>query len=562
MGRYEWLMAVPLSVATAATLTRPDQNNDYAQREDYRVAIIGAGIAGATAAHHVHKLNLTSQPTSITIFEQGDRVGGRIHSFQPDTAFHRTLEAGATEFSSDDTCIISAAHDLGLTVYESEDYTSSHIPASVFAQHGLQVKEINCNVESPTYEDVLLHVRKWVWALVHLRKPNHHFSKYWKTPSHVDLIRAVWRYGSSVLTVRDLVSSTAWKWRSFADAEPFDNIGEELRRIGLFDYDLTPASGLYDNLSVPDGLRNEVLQPCSIGLNHRTLEEAAALASLLSLRKIHRSFLYRGNIQLVDRLLQASNATVRLQRKVTAISPGSERRYRLTHLSAAGAAQPSEEHSEFDAVIIATPLSINDLDLSQLNLPASWSPAATFNEAHITHFTSTAPLAANMTAMNVSISAHSILTTSAPTNATKILSIHQSEACYRRIPCFWDDECDQCEDENLFRVYSRHRLSDGEVLKLINHAQKEGSREEGDLPGISWIHRYAWPRAFSGRTKDVANVSLQVEVAPGLYYLGGAEEVVAGMEMSCRMGRNAARLLGRVGGSDSGGRRLEHSHEL
>lgn len=39
----------------------------------YDVIIIGAGAAGLTAAHHLHKANL-----SIKILEASDRIGGRL----------------------------------------------------------------------------------------------------------------------------------------------------------------------------------------------------------------------------------------------------------------------------------------------------------------------------------------------------------------------------------------------------------------------------------------------------------------------------------------------------
>ena len=40
-----------------------------------RVAIIGAGIAGLTAAQRLHEYGLTA-----TIFEASNRIGGRIHT--------------------------------------------------------------------------------------------------------------------------------------------------------------------------------------------------------------------------------------------------------------------------------------------------------------------------------------------------------------------------------------------------------------------------------------------------------------------------------------------------
>jgi prenylcysteine oxidase/farnesylcysteine lyase len=37
----------------------------------------------------------------------------------------------------------------------------------------------------------------------------------------------------------------------------------------------------------------------------------------------------------------------------------------------------------------------------------------------------------------------------------------------------------------------------------------------------------------------------EVEIAPNLFYLSGGEEIVSSLEMSCRMGYDAARELSR-----------------
>lgn len=41
-----------------------------------KVAIIGAGIAGLAAAHHLH----VNGQADFTVFEASDRPGGRIHT--------------------------------------------------------------------------------------------------------------------------------------------------------------------------------------------------------------------------------------------------------------------------------------------------------------------------------------------------------------------------------------------------------------------------------------------------------------------------------------------------
>ena len=46
-----------------------------------RVAVIGGGISGLAAAHHVHELDPSAH---ITLFEAGGRVGGVLESVRRD----------------------------------------------------------------------------------------------------------------------------------------------------------------------------------------------------------------------------------------------------------------------------------------------------------------------------------------------------------------------------------------------------------------------------------------------------------------------------------------------
>ncbi len=48
--------------------------------KDQKIAIIGAGISGLTAAHTLKKLGYDN----ITIFEANDRVGGKVHTVEID----------------------------------------------------------------------------------------------------------------------------------------------------------------------------------------------------------------------------------------------------------------------------------------------------------------------------------------------------------------------------------------------------------------------------------------------------------------------------------------------
>jgi predicted NAD/FAD-dependent oxidoreductase len=78
------------------------------------VAIIGAGIAGASAAFRLHELARPFPSLNITIYESEAGVGGRIKSIFPPENRRVVVEVGATYFFRDDWNIIAAMNNVGL----------------------------------------------------------------------------------------------------------------------------------------------------------------------------------------------------------------------------------------------------------------------------------------------------------------------------------------------------------------------------------------------------------------------------------------------------------------
>jgi hypothetical protein len=90
------------------------------QETGYRehIAIIGAGIGGASTAFNIHEYNRNLSPQKVTIFESESTVGGRIKSvyLYPGKGALKLIEDGATHFYTDDLCLTSAVRDVGLKI--------------------------------------------------------------------------------------------------------------------------------------------------------------------------------------------------------------------------------------------------------------------------------------------------------------------------------------------------------------------------------------------------------------------------------------------------------------
>jgi hypothetical protein len=76
-------------------------------KKDLRIAIIGAGASGLTAAHTLKKAGYSH----VTVFEKEGRVGGKVHTLQLD---NNAIEAGAVWASEKYTTIHSLAEEMGV----------------------------------------------------------------------------------------------------------------------------------------------------------------------------------------------------------------------------------------------------------------------------------------------------------------------------------------------------------------------------------------------------------------------------------------------------------------
>lgn len=248
-------------------------------------------------------------------------------------------------------------------------------------------------------------------------------------------------------------------------------------------------------------------------------------------------------------MTQLSRADVRLNTEVVAISPGSDRRFRLGISGITASGQTDVQYKEYDSVIIASPLFDSGIDLSDLELE-HFPPRAAFTGSHVTHVATHSRLTSDRSFLPLDVAITDLknakfpradVRTSSTNHTTNVLSIKQFIKCNYG-PCIPGDECDECDEQNLYRIHSRHRLSDEDLVKILGGLQTgSGSRLE-DYE-LSWLHRQHWPHAFPARNATGYLSSPQIQLAPKLFYLGGAEEIVSSMEMSCRMGRMAASKL-------------------
>lgn len=96
--------------AVGATLAAPSKAT--ARRGDPRIVVVGAGLAGLTAAHRLHEAGL-----SVVVHEAADRLGGRAYTVR-DLPGGLHAEAGGQFISSGDHAIRALARELGVPLVD------------------------------------------------------------------------------------------------------------------------------------------------------------------------------------------------------------------------------------------------------------------------------------------------------------------------------------------------------------------------------------------------------------------------------------------------------------
>jgi prenylcysteine oxidase/farnesylcysteine lyase len=463
--------------------------------EPNRIAIIGAGIAGSTAAYHLNeRYQDISRPYEITVYEASSQVGGRIKAVQVKDGYPGKLlvEAGAHSFYSDDQCMQNAIDETGLR--------------QKLDSHTLRKKEIGV----------------WNGFEFVLRREEDLKPRTWQ-----DLARLTWKYGLSPRRMVNLVTENLPKFNSFLAPNTYasSRVAERLVEVGLLSEVTTSAKDYLSNSSISNEYAKLFVQATTRAWSGQDLENINALTAITAMNPASLNSVQiklGGNINIVERLLKLSNAELRLDANITRISKSEFGKY-LLHIPVKNAPDELVEH---DIVIIAVPLAAASIQLDLGDYITRSSPP--FTERHVTYFANNDFNTLSPSFFNVKTKEDipdAIFTTGNTTSKPAFLSIEHSIIHQHYAPFL-----------NLYKIVSTSYLDDKDILALF------GKSESSSLDDIEvqWIHRHAWPYAAPRFRKGP--VLDDVRLAKGVYYAGIADEIVPSLEMSCRMGELAANL--------------------
>ncbi|KAL2044015.1 hypothetical protein N7G274_003536 [Stereocaulon virgatum] len=247
-----------------------------------KIAIIGAGIAGASSAHHLHEFARLHQPLDITVFEVDDQVGGRIRSAYVFGEPCFDVEVGASAFREDDWCLNEAMQEVGL-----------RRDVHVHPRHNVGVWDGNNFIMSCSDKDKPLNRTLWQ-------------SLKWR-----------WRYGLSLTKMHAIIQGIADRFSSFAVSHLLLDLPERLHESLTSQGVSFVTTPFLEGCRVNAKLINEVVRAESRYRHARDLDQVNELSSPLVLRSAPNIAVYGGNQRLPHRMLKIAEAHIHLNTRVT-----------------------------------------------------------------------------------------------------------------------------------------------------------------------------------------------------------------------------------------------------
>ena len=489
------------------------QTQNPLPRNTPKVAIIGAGITGASSAHHLHQLTRLNQPLDMTVFDSEDQVGGRIRSAHVHDEPGYDVESGAAAFTEDDWCMKEAMREVGLKP----------------VQHS-----------RPDYHTGVWDGNEFLVRYDNSDKPLS--GTWWRLPNWL------WRYGSSLSKIQEMIKRSAERFSSFAVFHPFLKLSERLgESFSLQEVSLS-ASSCFENNGASAKLINEIVRAETRNRHARDLDQVNVLSSTLALRSAPDVSIYQGNQRLPHRMLKISEAYIRLNTRVSRITAGEKRRWRVhARTSNVAETQASTSTADFDIIVLTAPFAFNGIDIDPpLSTLASKTEIRPYMERHVTFFSTLDRLSPNYFNRSINTTVPETILTAprqpVSEGGNEIFSITIAD---RVPPPNAGDNVDELE--YVYKIVSSKPTPDDEIARLLGHHMESRDKERQireplQKLGVTWVHRQAWPHAYP-QFSPGSPILDNIEIAPDLYYTAAAEEVLSTMEMGCRMGLNVAKHL-------------------
>lgn len=371
-----------LPVISHALNSRPALHDQWPIQQDgtglvHRVAIVGAGPAGSSAAYHLARFAADDGvPLNITVFDSNSRVGGRTTTVNALDDPRYPVELGASIFVNINHILYNATQDFDLPV-------NHRIYESTGAEYDLGIWDGETFVFRTVNEDG----SGWRGTLM----------GWW------DIAKLFWRYGvNSPIRLRNLQRDVIRKFLNMYDAQfPFADLTRVAEDLDLLRVTGQSGAALLEEAGVGERFAREIVQASSRVNYAQNLANFHGLETMVCMSTDGAMSIEGGNWQIFDGMVRRSGATLRLDTTVTGIeatqdgvsyvSFESAVAERGTDPSGTAVADRSTTSSVtiqregFDTVILAHPHNPSQLSLSPQPSRPRDTPA--YVSLHVTLFT-------------------------------------------------------------------------------------------------------------------------------------------------------------------------------
>ena len=484
-------------------------------------------------------------PIDITLFDIASRIGGRTTTVDALDDPRYPTELGASIFVEVNQILYKAAQDFNLS---TDALKSSHVKGS---QYSLGVWDGESFV-------------------LRMAATEDGGNSWW------DLAKLVWRYGLAPYRTQQLMKSTTGRFFRFYDELfPFSSLNEAAARVGLVDFTASTGKEVLKQGGVSDKYSTEIVQ-ASTRVNYgQNLGGIHGLEALVCMATDGAMAVEGGNWQIFDRMLNASEADVRLNTKVTGVKRLDSGTYTIQ------TTEPSEKSrleaqlkQEFDAIVLAAPHQFSDIKFtpSLRHVPDE----IPYVKLHVTLFTT--PYCLSPSFFNFDSSASGEVPEMVLTTLPEGMDLGARMGKHGVGPAgFWSVNLLRTIDHNgttqyLYKVFSPERLnatwmsdllgleekahSNGPPKaqstassakcpkvansKLVANHEDDNSIDQISKEHITWSYEKVWdsyPYELPRQTFE------RIKLDKNVWYTSGIESFISTMETSALMGKNVAKLI-------------------
>lgn len=439
------------------------------EEERVRVGIVGAGIAGTSLAYFLRES--LGADADVVVFEGDPAVGGRI---QDVTVGGRTVEVGGKIIHTRNRYLRSFVDELGLETRDISELSEQRL--GVWDGESFAFRTVD---------------RGWLTVL-----------------------KMLGRYGFSLRSARSLTSDVVERidrlYDDLGSGTGYATPNEMVGFLGLDD--LIRRSG-YEHLE-SEGLSNRFVREFvngaarSIYAQDASMHALACLVVMAAVEQVGSTFAVEGgNVQLCRELLEEADADVRtgtpVRRVARRAGPGPRPSYVVETVDEDTCGEA------FDAVCIATPLELAEIELDDIEVP----PEATSRE---------------------------YLTVRVTVVVGRVDPRYFGEEDRDGVPGFVVTE--EGSDDPFMFLLKRDEIRDGEdaIYQLWNRERVPEERLAEPFSSVSETRQVTW-EAFPRLTPGAEMPPFRIE--PGCYYVNAMESIASAMEIQAIGSRNVANLL-------------------